>query len=135
MPSSCCFLASFFHGPQAWSGLVNTDAPSRPPPNHPPPLPSSIPHPHPESKKTKNTPHTGSPPAQCQMKSGTEEREESKRVLVLCAALRSVTRGTVLHPKQCFHEVCEDPFVRQTQTLNSVLKHKPQNIAQTYWHL
>lgn len=63
------------------------------------------------------------------MKSGTEEHEESKRLL-LCAGLCSVTRGTVLHPEQRFHEVCEDPFVRQTQTLNSVLKHKPQNIAQ-----
>lgn len=63
-------------------------------------------------------------------------QRDMKRARECCyCALLSITRGTVLHPEQCFHEVCEDPFVRQTQTLNSVLKHKPQNIAQTYWHL
>lgn len=61
---------------------------------------------------------------QCQMKSGTEEHEESKSVVIV----RSTPSPSLPScPKQYFHEVCEDPF-RKTKhsTLNSVLRHKPE---------
>lgn len=54
--------------------------------------------------------------------------KRARECLWLCVKLHSSTWGTVLHPKHCFGEVCEDPIVRQTKTLNSVLKKRIDKI-------
>lgn len=101
VPSSCCFLGSFFHGPQAGSGLVNTDAHSHlppPPPPRPPPRPSPIPHPPHPPQPTKPPLTLEALPYNAR-KTVAQKYMKSRRVLLLCATLRSVTRGTIPHPE------------------------------------
>lgn len=129
VPSSCCFLGRFFHRPQAWSGLVNKDAPSPHSPPHPSPLLlSPIPHPPLATPPALPLPST-MPDAEWQR--GTWREQEDCYCVLNSPPSPGVPSFTPNNALMRYVNILCNTDVIQY----SVLKQEPTNVAQTYWHL